>query len=182
MHLGRQASSERLLLAIWVDKGRANAPAGKVGRSGRLGKLIRPGRASRLGRLGKPGGSVKSSKWGRLGKQGTKQAKEINTFLERAVRSRAQRGSAQRIKRWFVLWLGKASDGKGKLQNASLISRCAKRCVVQPPLARFPFLLIQVFVFVVKPMENHTYWHQQGSPKRGPHSTCTDRRRARAYV
>ena len=39
---------------------------------------------------------------GRSGRQGSKQAKETNTFLKRAVRSRAQRGSAQRIKRWLV--------------------------------------------------------------------------------
>ena len=74
--MDRQASSERSLLAIWVDRRRANAPAGKVGRSGRLGKLTRLGRAGRSGKLGKPRRSVKSGKSGRLGKQGTKQAKE----------------------------------------------------------------------------------------------------------
>ena len=47
-----------------------------MGRSGRLGKLIRPGRAGRLGRLGRPGGLVEPGKSGRLGRQGTKQAKE----------------------------------------------------------------------------------------------------------
>ena len=24
----------------------------------------------------------------------------------------------------------------------------------------------RIFIFVVKPMENHTFWHQQGSPNR----------------
>ena len=74
--MDRQDSSECLLLAIWVDRRRANAPAGKVGRSGRLGKLTRLGRAGRSGKLGRPRRSVKTGKSGRLGKQGATQAKE----------------------------------------------------------------------------------------------------------
>ena len=61
-NMDRQPSSER--------------SAGKAGRSGRLGKLIKPGRAGGLGRLEKPGRSVKSCRSGRLSKQGTKQAKK----------------------------------------------------------------------------------------------------------
>ena len=75
-NMDRQASSDCLLLAIWVDRRRANAQAGKVGRSGRLGKLTRLGRAGRSGKLGRPRRSVKTGKAGRLGKQGATQAKE----------------------------------------------------------------------------------------------------------
>ena len=57
-------------------------------------------------------------------------------------------------------------EGEDELQSASLLPRCVKQCFVFIPLARFPFLLSQVFVFVVKPMENHTFWHQPGSPNR----------------
>ena len=103
-NLGRQASSERLLLAIWIDRRRANAPAGKAGRSGRLGNLIRKGRAGRPGRLGRPGRSVKSGKSGRLGRQGTKQAKEtIHSWHELcgAERSEAPRSGSRGG--WFHL-------------------------------------------------------------------------------
>ena len=48
------------------------------------------------------------------------------------------------------------SEGKGERQSGSLLSRTVKRCFVYIHLARFPFLLSQVFVFVVKPLENHT--------------------------
>ena len=44
----------------------------------------------------------------------------------------------------------KARDCKSKPQNASFLSRCVKLCFVQTPLARFPFLLSQVFIFVLK--------------------------------
>ena len=100
-HLGRQASSERLLLAIWIDRGRANASGSKAGRSGRLGKLIRPGRAVRLGR---PGGLVKSGESGRLGRQGTKRAKETRHSwreLRGAERSEAPRSGSRGG--WFHL-------------------------------------------------------------------------------
>ena len=75
-HSDRQASNERLLLAIWIDRRRANALAGKVSRSGKLGKLIRLGKAGRSGKLGRPRRAVNSGKPGRLGRQGTKHAKE----------------------------------------------------------------------------------------------------------
>ena len=59
----------------------------------------------------------------------------------------------------------KTSDGKGKLQNGSSPSRCGKRCFVQTPLARFPFLLIQVFVFVVRLVETIHFGTHRGYPK-----------------
>ena len=74
--MDRQASRESSLLAIWIGRRRANAPASKVSRSVKLGKLSRLGRAGRSGKLGRPRRSVKSGKSGRLGKQGNKQAKE----------------------------------------------------------------------------------------------------------
>ena len=48
------------------------------------------------------------------------------------------------------------SKGEGELQSASLLPGSVKWCFVFILLARFPFLLSQVFVFVVKPMENNT--------------------------
>ena len=62
------------------------------------------------------------------------------------------------------------SDGECELQSASLLSRSAKRCFVLIPLARFPFLLSQVSVFVVKPMEKHTFLAPTGVPKKVPKS------------
>ena len=159
--MDRQASSECSLLASWVDRRGANAPAGQVGRSGRLGKLNRLGRAGRSGKLGKPRRSVKTGKSGRLGKQGTKQAKETEHSwheLCRAEGSEAPR-SGSRDGLLHLCEASQASDGKGKLQNANFLLRCVKRCFVQTPLARFPFLLIQVLTFVVKHNENHTFLH-----------------------
>ena len=57
---------------------------------------------------------------------------------------------------FFLVSASKASEGEGELQNASLLSIGVQRCFVQIPVARFPFLLSQVFMFVVKPIENHT--------------------------
>ena len=54
------------------------------------------------------------------------------------------------------------SNGEGKLQSASLLGRAVTRCFVFIPLARFPFLLSQVFVFVVKHMENNTFLKIRG--------------------
>ena len=86
--------SECLLWAIWIDRRRANAGAGKAGGSGRLGQLIGPGRAGRLGRLGRQGRSVKKGKSGRLGRQGTKQAKE--TYISWHELCGAERSEAPR--------------------------------------------------------------------------------------
>ena len=47
------------------------------------------------------------------------------------------------------------SNGEGKLKSASLLGRAVTRCFAFIPLARFPFLLSQVFVSVEKPKENH---------------------------
>ena len=58
------------------------------------------------------------------------------------------------------------SNGKGEVQSASLLSRSVRFAFVHIPLARFPFLLSQVSVFVVKPIENHTFWHPKGSQHR----------------
>ena len=57
------------------------------------------------------------------------------------------RAADQEVVCFTLVKASKASDGKGKLQNASLLSRCEKRCFVPTPLARFPFLLIQVSAF-----------------------------------
>ena len=46
------------------------------------------------------------------------------------------------------------SEGEGELQSSSLRPRSVKRCFVFTLLARFPFLLSQVFIFVVFPTEN----------------------------
>ena len=69
------------------------------------------------------------------------------------------RAANQEMVCFTLVRAGKASDGKGKLQNANLLSRRVKRCFVHPPLARFPLSLIRVFFFVVKHIENHTFWH-----------------------
>ena len=58
-----------------------------------------------------------------------------------------------------------ASDGKGKLEIANFVLRCVKLCFVQTPLARVPFLLIQVFTFVVKQMKNIHFWTNRGTQR-----------------
>ena len=55
------------------------------------------------------------------------------------------------------------SNGEGKLQSASLLGRAVTRCFVIIPLARFPFLLSQVFIFVVEPMENSAFLKVKGT-------------------
>ena len=42
--------------------------------------------------------------------------------------------------------------GEREVQSASLLPRCIKRCFVLIPLARFPFLLSQVFSETLKPL------------------------------
>ena len=49
------------------------------------------------------------------------------------------------------------------MQIASLFLKRAKRFFVSIPLARFPFLLSQVFAFAVKPLKNHTFLPIQGA-------------------
>ena len=159
-HLDRQASSERSFLAIWIDRRRANAQAGKAGRSGRLGK---PGRPSRRRKQDILGASCAEPSEARL------------------------RAADQEMLCFSIVRISKASEGQGELQSASLLSRCVRRCFVCIPLARFPFLLSQVFTFVVKPMKtkNHIFWHHQGSrrwPQMALGSTGVKRKLTFSYL
>ena len=56
-----------------------------------------------------------------------------------------------------IVKASEGSKGEGELQSATLLPGSVKWCFVSIPLARFPFLLSQVFVLVVKPLENHTF-------------------------
>ena len=82
---------------------------------------------------------------------------------------------------FFFVSDNKASEGEGELQNASLLAGGVQQCFIHTPLARFPFLLSQVSIFGVKPIENHKVWDQQGSPERGQKGLSIDRGRARAH-
>ena len=110
-------------------------------------------RSSRQGRQVRRAMQSKQARQGRQVSTPSRRRKHDTLGARCAEPSEARlRAANQEMVCFIFVRASKASDGKGKPQNASFLLRCVTRCFVQTPLARFPSLLIQVFVVVVKPI------------------------------